>query len=113
MSRQAAGMRAWILQRITGAFIALYVIYLAVLFTFAAPGDYAGWSATVASPAVTITAMLFFLSVLLHAWVGVRDIAIDYLGHTGLRLAALTAVALILLGSGIWAAKILLLTVHS
>jgi hypothetical protein len=43
----------------------------------------------------------------------VRDIAIDYLGHTGLRLAALTAVALFLLGSGIWAAKILLLTVHS
>ena len=100
MSRQAAGMRAWILQRITGAYIALFVTYLAVLFTFAAP-------------AVTITAMLFFLAVLLHAWVGVRDIAIDYLGHTGLRLAALTAVALFLLGSGIWAAKILLLTVHS
>ncbi len=113
MSRQAAGMWAWILQRITGAYIALFVVYLTGLFVFAAPADHASWSATVASPGVTITAMLFFLAVLLHAWVGVRDILIDYLRHAGLRLAALIAVAVFLIGSGIWAAKILLLAVHS
>ncbi|MDX1594216.1 MAG: succinate dehydrogenase, hydrophobic membrane anchor protein [Gammaproteobacteria bacterium] len=113
MSRQAAGMRAWILQRITGAYIALFVIYLAGLFTFAAPSGYAEWRDVVASPGVVITAMLFFLAVLLHAWVGIRDILIDYVHHAGLRLAGLVLVALVLLGSGIWAAKILLLTVHS
>lgn len=113
MSRQAAGMWAWALQRATGVYIALFVIYLAVLFTFAAPADYTAWHATLGSPVVTITAMLFFLAVLLHAWVGMRDIAIDYLWHTGVRLAALTVIALILLGCGVWVTKILLLTVHS
>lgn len=113
MSRQAAGMRAWILQRITGAYIALFVVYLAAILLFAAPADHAAWSGWVASPGVTVTGMLFFIAVLLHAWVGVRDILIDYVHHAGLRLGAMTGVALILLGSGIWAAKILLLTVHS
>jgi succinate dehydrogenase / fumarate reductase membrane anchor subunit len=113
MSRQAAGLRAWILQRITGAYIALYVLYLAGVFLFAAPADHAAWSGWVASPWVTITGMLFFIAVLLHAWIGVRDILIDYVQHTGVRIGGLVGVALVLLGSGIWAAKILLLTVNS
>ncbi|RLA33894.1 MAG: succinate dehydrogenase, hydrophobic membrane anchor protein [Gammaproteobacteria bacterium] len=113
MSRQASGMQAWFLQRITGAYIALFVLYLAGVFLFAAPADYAAWSGWVASPWVTVTGMLFFMAVLLHAWVGVRDILLDYVKHAGLRVGALTGVALVLLGSGIWAAKILLLTVHS
>ena len=113
MSRQASGLRAWILQRITGAYIALFVLYLAGVFLFAAPADGTAWRAWVGSPWVSITGMLFFLAVLLHAWVGVRDILIDYVRHTGLRVGALAAVAFVLLGSGIWAAKILLMTVHS
>jgi succinate dehydrogenase / fumarate reductase membrane anchor subunit len=113
VSRQAAGLWAWFLQRITGAYIALFVIYLTGVFLFAAPADYAAWSGWVAAPWVTVTGMLFFLAVLLHAWIGVRDILIDYVHPTGLRLGALTGVALVLLGCGIWVAKILLLTVHS
>ena len=113
MSRQVSGLKAWILQRITGAYIALYVLFLAGVFLFAAPEGDAAWRAWVGSTGVAITGMLFFIAVLLHAWVGVRDIVIDYIHHAGVRLAALVAVGLFLLGSGIWAAKILLMTVNS
>jgi succinate dehydrogenase / fumarate reductase membrane anchor subunit len=113
MSRQATGMRAWILQRVTGLYIALFVIYLAWHFLVNPPVSYSAWSGWVSSPWVTVTGMLFFIALLLHAWVGVRDILIDYVRHAGTRIAALVVVALVLLGSGIWTAKILLMTVHS
>lgn len=109
MSRQASGLRAWVLQRITGAYIALFVLYLAGVFLFAAPADGTAWRAWVGSPWVSITGMLFFLAVLLHAWVGVRDILIDYVWHTGARVALLALVALVLVGSGLWAAQVLIL----
>ena len=113
MSRQATGMRAWVVQRITGIYIALFVVYLAWHFLVNPPGSYAAWSGWVGAPLVTVTGMLFFIAVLLHAWVGVRDIAIDYLWNAGVRIGVLVIVALVLLGSGIWAAKVLLLAVHS
>ncbi|HEY5720306.1 MAG TPA: succinate dehydrogenase, hydrophobic membrane anchor protein [Gammaproteobacteria bacterium] len=112
MSRQASGLRAWILQRVSGAYIALFVVYLAWHFLVNPPADYPAWRDWVAAPAVTITGMLFVLAVLLHAWVGVRDILIDYVKPVAVRVGALIGVALVLLGTGVWAAKILLMTVH-
>lgn len=108
MSRQAAGLRAWILQRVTGAYLAVYVLYLSGHFLFNAPADYTAWQAWVASPWVTVGGMLFFMSVLMHSWIGVRDILIDYIHWNGPRLGLLVVVALVLLGSGIWVATILL-----
>ena len=113
MSRQASGMRAWLVQRVSGAYIALFVVYLAFHFLANPPADHVAWQNWVASPWVTITGTLFFLAVLMHAWVGVRDILIDYVKPAALRVGALVGVALVLVGTGIWVAKILLMTVHS
>jgi len=113
MSRQASGLQAWLLQRVTGAYIALFVIYLALHFLVNAPADHVAWQNWVAAPGVTVTGMIFFLAVLMHSWVGVRDILIDYAKPAALRVGALVGVALVLLGTGVWVAKILLMTVHS
>ena len=51
--------------------------------------------------------MLFFMALLYHAWVGMRDILMDYIRATGLRLALQSAVALVLLFYLVWSAAIL------
>ena len=48
--------------------------------------DYAAWKATFASELFRLATFVFMLSLLWHAWVGVRNIAMDYLKPVGVRL---------------------------
>ncbi len=100
MSRRAAGLRAWLLQRISAVYLALYVIYF--LLASPAAGGYAAWHAWLGSPWPLLALALFFLALAIHAWVGVRDVIIDYVHHAGLRLLLLSGVGLVLLGSLLW-----------
>ena len=51
--------------------------------------------------------VLFVLSLLLHAWVGVRNIFMDYIKDTGVRLILYVLVILALVAYGVWAWQIL------
>jgi succinate dehydrogenase / fumarate reductase membrane anchor subunit len=51
--------------------------------------------------------MLFFLALLYHAWVGVRDIIMDYVKPTGIRLALQTLVGTALVFYLVWSVSIL------
>jgi succinate dehydrogenase / fumarate reductase membrane anchor subunit len=102
MSRKASGFRAWLIQRISAIYLAVYFIYLFFHFAFAAPGSHEQWQAWLAAPVVSVTLALFFLALLLHAWIGVRDVVIDYVHPLAIRLTVLTGVALLLIGCGFW-----------
>jgi succinate dehydrogenase / fumarate reductase membrane anchor subunit len=106
MSRHA-GLRAWMLQRLSALYLAAYSIYLLLHFARQAPADYQAWQAWVASPAVGISAALFFLALLLHAWVGLRDILMDYVHSLALRLSLTALLLLGLSACGLWALRIL------
>jgi succinate dehydrogenase / fumarate reductase membrane anchor subunit len=56
-----------------------------------------------------ITTALFALSVLVHGWVGVRDVLIDYVHAIWLRLLLLAATGLVLVGSLLWVLRALVL----
>ena len=109
MSRKASGLRAWILQRLTAVYMALFAIYAALLWLPAPPASHAVWSAWVANPWVGIAILLFFLALLLHAWIGIRDVLIDYVRPIGARLALLTLFGLGLLGCGLWVLRVVLM----
>jgi succinate dehydrogenase / fumarate reductase membrane anchor subunit len=51
--------------------------------------------------------MFFVAALLYHAWVGMRDIVMDYVKPTGIRLALETAIGGALILYLIWAASIL------
>ncbi|MCB1865916.1 MAG: succinate dehydrogenase, hydrophobic membrane anchor protein [Chromatiales bacterium] len=102
MSRQASGLRAWVWQRATAIYIALFLIYVVVHFALAAPVQYQSLREWLARPVVSVATLLFVGSVLIHAWVGMRDIAIDYIKPLPIRLALLGGVILVLAGSGLW-----------
>jgi succinate dehydrogenase / fumarate reductase membrane anchor subunit len=108
VSRQASGLRAWLFQRLTGIYMAIYFIYLILSFIYWPPHDYSTWLTWVNDPLNGVGLMLFMASILLHAWVGIRDVMIDYVQIFALRLTLLSLLGLMLAACGIWAARIIL-----
>ena len=69
MSRQASGLRVWAVQRIRAVYLGLYFIYLIGLFLLAPPASYEAWQGWVSHPVAGVSLLLFFVSLLIHAWV--------------------------------------------
>ncbi len=59
--------------------------------------------------AVSVALLLFYVSLLIHAWVGVRDILIDYVQWQVVRLLLLALFGLMLVASGLWLLEVMLL----
>ena len=90
------GLRDWLAQRITAVIMAVYsVIALTVLLT-GHPITYAVWKDLFAQGWMRVATLLFAVSVAWHAWVGVRDILMDYIKPDGLRLASQVLTLLLL-----------------
>jgi succinate dehydrogenase / fumarate reductase membrane anchor subunit len=52
---------------------------------------------------------LFILAILFHAWIGMRDVILDYIHNVMLRLVILTGIIVVLLICGLWSLRILLI----
>jgi succinate dehydrogenase / fumarate reductase membrane anchor subunit len=105
VSRRASGLKAWFLQRATAVYLGLFGIYLALYFMLAAPASHAELVAWAASPWVALGLLLFIPILLAHAWVGIRDVLMDYMKPIVLRATAMTLVGFVFLASGLWAAQ--------
>lgn len=101
------GLRDWLMQRVTAVVIAVFTLILLVAMVRAPALDYAGWKALWSAPWMRFAALLAFLSLLLHAWIGVRDIFMDYIQSTGVRLTLQVLVILALVLYGVWSVQIL------
>ncbi|MHB1215973.1 MAG: succinate dehydrogenase, hydrophobic membrane anchor protein [Thiobacillus sp.] len=101
------GTGSWLLQRATALALALALPGLMLYFLAALPLDFAGWQALFASRWLRVLMLLTAVALALHAWVGMRDIFMDYVHPTGLRLALYLAVIVMLAGSVVWLAAIL------
>lgn len=101
------GLRDWLAQRITGAIMALYVVIAAVSFELGQPASYGALKNLFAQGWMRIATLLFAVSLAWHAWVGARDILMDYIKHDGLRLGLQVLAVLLLAGYLGWAIEIL------
>jgi len=101
------GFRDWLAQRITAVVMALYTVLFAVAAASVAGSGFEGWRALFASGFMRFATFVFFVALAWHAWIGVRDIFMDYIKPTGLRLALHVLVILVLVGYLGWAALIL------
>ena len=102
MSLHAQGVRTWLLQRLTAIYIAVYSLLLITWIVINVPVNYASWYALFSHPLMIITTVIFYLSILIHAWVGVRDIMVAYVKPSSVRFILLTALALFLIIMTIW-----------
>jgi succinate dehydrogenase / fumarate reductase, membrane anchor subunit len=105
MSRQASGVMAWALQRVTAVYLVFFMTYLLLHFLLDAPADYLELRAWVARPLVSAGLVLAVPLIIIHAWVGIRDVFLDYAKVVGVRIVLLALVAFLFMGSGLWAFK--------
>lgn len=103
-----AGMMPWLWQRVTAIYLAGFVIYVIVQLNLSPIRNHADWQAWFAIGYVRLAWAIFILSILVHAWIGMRSIYLDYLRPLWLRSGVSLITALGLLALGLWAARILL-----
>jgi len=101
------GLRDWLAQRISAVLMALYTLILGVVFVQKTPLTHAAWKDLFAQGWMRIATLLFAVSLAWHAWVGVRDILMDYVKPDGLRLTLQVAVILVLASYVGWTIQIL------
>jgi succinate dehydrogenase / fumarate reductase membrane anchor subunit len=101
------GLGDWLLQRLTAVVMALFTIAMFACIMMDAPHTYGEWKAMFSGTLTRLLTMLFMAALLYHAWVGMRDILMDYLHATSVRLTAQAAVGFALIFYLIWAASIL------
>ena len=101
------GMGSWLAQRLTAVVMLAYTLLLLGVISVRSPMGHEGWKSLFGHGWMRIATLLFAVSLAWHAWVGVRDILMDYIKHDGLRLA-LEVLTILLLATYLgWAAEIL------
>ena len=100
------GTRDWLAQRITAAIMAVYTL-LALAIMPSRASSYEAWKALFAQGWMRIATLLFLASLAWHAWVGVRDILMDYIKPDGLRLTMQVGTLLLLAVYVGWTIQIL------
>jgi succinate dehydrogenase / fumarate reductase membrane anchor subunit len=101
------GLSGWLAQRITAVVMALATLVIVGGIWSASPLTYAIWKSLFAKWWMWLSISLFLLSVMLYAWVGVRDILMDYIKPTAIRLTLEVVFLLALAYYTIWAMQIL------
>jgi succinate dehydrogenase / fumarate reductase, membrane anchor subunit len=101
------GLRDWLAQRVTAVIMALYTLILLALFLSAGEFSYQAWAGLFARQWFKIATFVTCAALFYHAWVGMRDIWMDYVKSVPLRLTLQVATILWLVGCAGWMAQIL------
>jgi succinate dehydrogenase / fumarate reductase membrane anchor subunit len=91
------GVRDWLVQRGSAVIMAIYTVILATWVLISPPANYDAWKGMFSTGWMRVATLFFFSSLLLHAWVGMRDIVMDYVKPTWLRLCAHVFIILVLI----------------
>ncbi|MDX8380085.1 MAG: succinate dehydrogenase, hydrophobic membrane anchor protein [Gallionella sp.] len=101
------GLRDWLVQRVTAVVMALGSVSLSVYILLHPHLGYEGWIALFSSQIVRSFALLFLFSLFYHAWIGIRDIVMDYVKSAAVRLLIYVLVILVVILYAIWSVDIL------
>jgi succinate dehydrogenase / fumarate reductase, membrane anchor subunit len=112
MSNVLSGLSAWLVQRLSAVYLLLFTLLAFAWVITVQTVTFPIWYALFAHPVVVIASAMFILALLLHIWVGVRDVILDYAGHfAALRLTLLALLGAWLIVLAIWSATILFMGV--
>ena len=104
-----SGLRAWTIQRISAIYIAIFsvAVFIGTLVN-GLPDSHEGWTGLLGSPFYNLATLAFIVALLLHAWVGARDVIVDYVHPLAARFTVLSLAAVFLIVCGLWAARVLI-----
>jgi succinate dehydrogenase / fumarate reductase, membrane anchor subunit len=101
------GLRDWLSQRVTAVLMALFT--LAVIVQVLLPGtvDYYKWAGIFSHQWMKLLTFVVIVALLIHVWVGMRDILMDYVKSVAARLVLQVSTIVWLVGCGGWAIQVL------
>ena len=101
------GLGDWLSQRITAALMALFTLVVIVQVLMPGPMGYDKWAAIFSSPWMKSLTFVVVVALAYHAWVGVRNIWMDYIKPVALRLVLQVFAIVWLVGCAGWAIQVL------
>jgi succinate dehydrogenase / fumarate reductase membrane anchor subunit len=101
------GLGDWLAQRITAVVMVVYTLALLVAFLSGRDFSYDAWGHLFSMQWMKVASFIALLALFYHAWVGMRDIWMDYVRATGLRLICETLTIVWLVGCAGYALQIL------
>jgi succinate dehydrogenase / fumarate reductase membrane anchor subunit len=106
MTGPFSGLRAWLVQRVSAVYLLGFILFLVVRMA-SSSWTYASWHDFALAPAMRVGLLLFFGALLVHAWVGLRDVILDYVGPPVVRAIVLGGVAIAEAAIAAWVVVIL------
>ena len=107
LTNKYPGMRLWLSQRLTALLMAIYIVLLLILLAIFQPTNHAAWHAFISPSWFRVATLVFFVCLLMHAWLGVADVLQDYVFNKTVRAYMQIAVDILLLIYLAWASIIL------
>ena len=107
MNRKLTGLGTWLAQRVGAAYMLLFVLVFLFYLLIYPIHSYPEWREWVARPAMSVALFVFFVALLSHMWVGLRDVVFDYVQPAGLRPLLAGVLGIALAGVGAWLVWIL------
>jgi succinate dehydrogenase / fumarate reductase membrane anchor subunit len=101
------GMRDWLSQRVTATLMALFTVAVIVQVLLPGPMGYDKWAGMFSHQWMKVLSFVVIVSLLIHVWVGMRDIWMDYVKPVALRLVLQVATIVWLVGCAGWAVQVL------
>ena len=101
------GLRDWLSQRVTAVLMALFTLVLLAQLIFGPALGYERWAGIFSAQWMKVLTFVVFIALGWHAWVGMRDIWMDYVKPLAVRLTLQVATIVWLLGCMGWAVQVL------
>jgi len=101
------GFKGWLLQRVTAFLIVSYIVYALLILLFIQPSSHSDWVGFFSATITKYFTLLAFLATFYHAWVGSKDIIMDYVKPTLVKLSLYVTLITIFSFYLIWITDIL------
>ena len=101
------GLRDWLAQRVTAVVLAVYVCAFGAYTVFMLPPGYDAWASLFVPLWMKVATAIVLIAVVYHVWVGMREIFMDYVKPTWIRLLAYVLTLLWLAACAVWSVQIL------
>jgi succinate dehydrogenase / fumarate reductase, membrane anchor subunit len=108
-----AGLYAWLSQRISALYIAGFSLFATLRLMMSPVDSYDAWRAWLSGGPMRLALAVFLAAILVHAWVGMRSVWMDYLHSSVWRFGISVLTGLGLLVLVLWGAQILLWDLRS
>ena len=101
------GFKDWMIQRFTAGYMIVYTLIMAAALLAGGAGGQEAWRGLMSNGFIRFSTFIFIVALCWHAWIGVRDIWMDYAKPASVRLALHVLTIIVLVGDAGWAVQVI------